>query len=119
MCRIGMRDSLLGGEGIRLILLQDVLGRLRLELRHPLRDVYRWIVGNLSTLLRDVSRLEESLGLDVPELVVYRATGMDRLLAVRHTRSVIREAPSENGKSDTRKPMRLPVGIHDEPQGDV
>ena len=84
------------------------------ELSHPFWDLRRSWFRDLSTRLRNVGRVDESLRLNVSELIVYRAAEVDGFLAESHAGSAIRKVPFENRKSDTGKPMHLPVGIDDE-----
>ena len=64
-------------------------------------------------------RVDESLRSDVPQLVMYRAAKMDRLLAERHARSAVDKVPSEYWQPDSGKSMHLSVCIDDEFQWDI
>src|SRR6266511_467943 len=86
------------------------------ELGHPLWNLHRAGLRDFSTPLRNVGGVDEPFRLNIPELVVYRAAEVHRLLTEGHAASPVGEAPLENGQFDTREAVHLPVGVDDELQ---
>ena len=78
----------------------------------------RWI-WTLSARLRNVCRLDESLGLNVSQLVMYFATEVNRFLSISYTSTAIRKMPLKYWKPDAFEPMHPSPGVDDELQRDI
>src|SRR5688572_18549669 len=89
------------------------------ELRHPLRNRHGWGIGTLSARLRHIGRVDQSLGQNVPQFVMYLATKMDGFLTKSDAGAVGCKMPLENRKPDAREPMHLPIRINDQLQRDI
>jgi hypothetical protein len=84
------------------------------ERAHPLWDLHWPRIGRLSARLGNIGRFNDSLGLNISQLIMDRASEVDRFLAERDPATPISKMPLENRETDTGKAMQFPLRIDDE-----